>query len=177
MSAIVKEPGGTCYQNTGGLSQPIGIAIDHSDNLWSVDNATNNISEINANTGTAASGSPFPGGYQLAVLAIAGDGSVWFANCKAGCPGSGSTAPDNIIHLSAAGTYLTSTSGFQDSHFNGVGVAAIDGSGNLWVSNSAGGSLTELLGVAALSPPPSPSPRNTTSSASAHNGTQTTHST
>jgi len=134
--------------NEGGLNQPIGISIDHSDNLWTVDNGTNNITEINANTGLAASGSPYPGGYQLAILAIAGDGTVWFANCKAGCPGSGSTAPDNVIHISASGAYLTSTNGYQDTHFNGVGVAAIDGSGNLWVSNSAGGSLTELLGVA-----------------------------
>ena len=148
-SAIIEEPAGTCYQNVGGLSQPIGIAIDHSDNLWTVDNGTNNVSEINGNTGAAVNGSPFPGGYQLAVLAIAGDGSVWFANCKAGCPGSGSTAPDNVIHLSSTGAYLTSTNGYQDTHFNGVGVAAIDGSGNLWVSNSAGASLTELLGVAA----------------------------
>ncbi len=148
-SAIVKVSPPTCYQAVGGLSQPLGIAIDHSDNLWTVDNGTNNISEINGLTGTPAPGSPFPGGYQLAVLAIAGDGSVWFANCKAGCPGSGSNLPDNVIHLAANGTYITSVNGYQDPHFNGVGVAAIDGSGNLWVSNNAGGSLTELLGVAA----------------------------
>jgi streptogramin lyase len=137
--------------NQGGISGPISIAIDHTDQVWTVDNTTNNISKVGGINGGPAAGSPYPGGYQFAVLAIAGDGSVWFANCKAGCPGSGAPTgqPDNIIHVSSAGAYLTSTNGYQDTHFNGVGTAAIDKSGNLWVSNSAGGSLTELLGVAA----------------------------
>lgn len=138
-----------CFTNVGGLNQPIGISISQSDNLWTVDNGTNNITELDSKDGTPLPGSPYPGGYQLAVLAIAGDNTVWFANCKAGCPGSGSLQPDNVIHLASSGSYLTSSAGYEDPNFNAVGVAAIDRSGNLWVSNNVGGSLTELLGVAA----------------------------
>ena len=151
-SGTVLSGSGAGYTGAG-LSTPIGLAIDNADHVWAVDNGTNQVSELNGVAGTDATGANgFNAGlYQSAVLAIDGNGSVWIPNCRAGCVGSGSPSgsPDNVIHVSAAGAQVNPSDGLQDPHFSGVGTVAIDGSGNLWVTNNGGASVTELLGVAA----------------------------
>ena len=136
-----------------GLANPVGVAIDSADHVWAVDNGTNQVSKINGGSGTDATGaSGYNAGlYQAAVLAIDGNGTAWIANCRSGCAGSGSPSgsPDNVIHLSAAGAQVNPSDGLQDANFSGVGTVAIDSSGNLWVTNNGGASVTELLGVAA----------------------------
>ena len=136
----------------GGISQPVGISIDHFSNVFTVDNGTNAISEISGTTGTPVSPStgytPSNGIYQAAVIAIDGAGTAWISNCRIGCPGSGSTAKDNILHITASGVNIDPSDGLENAQFSTVGTVAIDASGNLWVSNNQGGSLTKLVGVA-----------------------------
>jgi streptogramin lyase len=134
----------------GGIAGPIGISIDNADNVWTIDNQTDALSIVNGTTGNAVTKTTGDGigVAQAAQVAIDGAGTGWLANCRAGCPGSGSTAPDNLLHFNSAGTTLTASDGFEDSHLSAAGIAAIDGSGNIWVSNNTGASLTEFLGLA-----------------------------
>ena len=91
------------------------------------------------------------------VLAIDGAGGQWYANCRT-CSTSNNGSPDNLVRVAVNGTQNTGTAdGFQDTHLNVVGTAAIDGSGNVWVTNNGGGSsgqgtgtgsLTEFIGIA-----------------------------
>jgi streptogramin lyase len=136
---------------SGGINQPLGVAIDGSDNIWTIDNQTNAVSIVNGTTGNAVSSSVGfgVGVTDASVIAIDGVGTAWVANCRASCPGEGSTSPDNLLHFNSAGTQLTTSDGFQDTHLSAAGVAAIDASGNVWVSNNTGASLTEFIGVAA----------------------------
>lgn len=139
-----------------GINVPISIALDSGDHVWSVNNQNNSISEIFGQDGTPISG---PGGYtgglyQTSFISIAGDGTVWIADCRVNCPNE-INAPDNVLHYNVNGTILnqgTSTTvvdGFQDTNLSTVGTTAIDKSGNLWVTNNTGGSLTKFLGIAA----------------------------
>jgi hypothetical protein len=144
---VLTPPGG--YTGSG-LSQPIGISIDAADHIWTVDNLGSAISELNGSDGSTVSGSPgyFNGLSNASILAIDGLGTVWYANCRAAC-GDGSGKADNVVHISSNGVAINPSDGLQDSNFSKVGTAAIDPSGNLWVTNNTGGSVTKLIGVAA----------------------------
>ncbi len=134
----------------GGLAGPQQLAINNADDLWTVNSTSETVSEIYGSNGTDVTGS---GGYSVgltkaSMVSIDGLGNAWIANCRANCGGSAST-PDNLVHLRANGALATGATGYQDTHFATVGATAIDPSGNLWVSNASGASVTELLGVAA----------------------------
>jgi streptogramin lyase len=130
----------------GGLNSPGGIAIDHSNNLWVMNAGANSSSEFNEFTPAALSPSGgFPGNYYDYDISIAGDGTVWYANCKGNCSSGSGTG---LIHLSATGSYLNTTAGFQDPNFYLISATAIDSGGNVWVGG-LGSTLTEFLGVAA----------------------------
>ncbi len=133
-----------------GLSHPVGISIDAADHIWTIDNLGSAMSVLNGSDGSTVSGSPgyFNGLSNASVLAIDGLGTVWYANCRAAC-GDGSGKADNVVHVSSNGVAVNASDGLQDSNFSKVGVAAIDPSGNLWISNNTGGTLTKLIGVAA----------------------------
>ncbi len=132
----------------GGISSPAGIAVDGGDHVWAV-NGNSTASEIFGYNGTADSGT---GGYsginQASAISIAGDGSAWIGNCRSSCSGSGSTAADNVVHLSSTGTVLSGSGGYQDSSLATPAATIIDPSGNLWIANTTGASLTEMIGVA-----------------------------
>ncbi len=152
-SNILEISGITNTLLTGnGLNAPIGLGIGANSTVWAVNNASGSAEDVSEFTsgGAAATGSPFTnlGLAQAATITLDGAGNVFIPNCQAGCSGSGSTTPDSIVELNSQGTVVTGTSGIQDPNFAGVGVSAIDGSGNLWVTNNGGNSVTEILGVA-----------------------------
>jgi hypothetical protein len=134
----------------GGLDGPNGVAIDGAGNIW-ITNAGQIPSTISkfTNTGTPISGSS---GYGIGVqdyaplISIDGAGTVWSATCNANC---GTPGPGAVVHLATDGTLLTPPSGYLNGGLDSPFSQAIDGSGNLWVANGYGGTITELVGVAA----------------------------
>ncbi len=150
-SGAVQSPAGGYAPN--GLSQPVSISIDASDHVFTINNNSSLITEINGGDGSLVAPPATPPTLSNAyVLAIDGAGGAWYANCRA-CSSPNNGSPDNLVHVAPNGTQASGTAdGYQDAHLNYVGTAAIDGAGNVWVtSNGAGGtgSVTEFLGVAA----------------------------
>ena len=135
---------------SSGLSTPSSLAIDGGDHLWTIDATNQAVSEIFAYNGTATSPSAGYTGINVAnTVTIDGAGTAWIANCRTHCSASGSSLNDNVVHLSAAGVNLnTSTDGIQNGQLNNPTASAIDSSGNLWITNTGGSSVTELVGVA-----------------------------
>ena len=140
----------TIAGSAAGVSAPSGLALDGGDHLWTVNTGTTkSVSELFAYTGTATSSASGYTGINTATnVTIDGAGTAWIANCRAGCTGSGSTAADNLVHLSTTGASLTTADGYQSSSFAKPTASAIDASGNLWITNAAGASITEMVGVA-----------------------------
>ena len=137
-----------------GLAQPLAIAINGSNEIWSVDNQTNSLSKIEFFNGANGGGSPYSnlGLYQAAITAIDGANQVLIPNCRVGCPTSGSTAPDGVVRIAQSGAAndggVNTTATLQVPGLNAPGGAAIDASGSVWLSNSASGTVTQGIGLA-----------------------------
>ena len=132
-----------------GLSQPLDISIDAADHIWSIQNNSSAIIELNGADGSGLTPPAVQSSLSDAyVLAIDGAGGAWYANCRGAC-GANTTSPDNLTHAAPGGAQATGTAdGYQDSHLSRVGTAAVDGTGNVWVTNNGGGTVTVFLGVA-----------------------------
>jgi hypothetical protein len=134
-----------------GLNQPLGIAINGSNEIWTINNGSNSLSKIEFFNGSNGGGSPYTnlGLHQASVTAIDGANQVVIPNCDVSC---GGTLPDSLLRVSQSGEPNTggpSTNfGVQISTFHGPSGAAIDASGNVWVSNNAGGTVTQVVGFA-----------------------------
>jgi len=115
------------------LSEPAGLAVDGSNNVWSVntatsissENATGSVTEVD-NSGVEVSGSPFPTNPLdfPAGIAIDPSNNVWIAE------------NGGVAKLTAAGQEVTGSpfsAGGQLAGF--LGGLAVDGSGNVWVPN------------------------------------------
>ena len=130
------------------LSVPSSIAIDFSQRVWTYNIGTNSVGAI-ANSGTPVGRYLTDGSlFQAALISFDGANNAWIPNCRAGCGDSGSTAPDAIIRLDPAGNRIDPSDGLQNPNFNGTGSVAIDASGSVWVANSFGGTLTQIVGIA-----------------------------
>jgi hypothetical protein len=138
-----------------GLNQPVNIAVNASNELWTINQASQSLSKIEFFNGANGSGSPYSnvGIFQASVVAIDGDNQVVIPNCRASCPSSGSNQPDNLLRFAQTGDPNTGGSsanfGAAVPTFSGPSGAAIDASGNVWVSNNISGTLTQVIGFAA----------------------------
>jgi len=138
-----------------GLNQPLSMAINGSNELLTLNVGSQTLSKVEFFNGSNAGGSPYTNLSlnNVSVTAIDGMGQILIPNCRVSCGGSGSAQPDNLLRLSAAATPNTGGSGVnygaQIPSFSGVGGAAIDASGNVWVSDSVSGKVTEVIGFAA----------------------------
>jgi streptogramin lyase len=133
----------------GGLDYPFGIAIDPSGNVWAADasEGATIVAELSP-SGTAISGSGFTGGGLDGPwgLAIDGSGNVWAANFNA-------TSGHSVSELNSSGTPISPSTGYQAGGLAAkAGVnpqwLAIDGSGNVWVTNGTEANIAELVGAA-----------------------------
>jgi streptogramin lyase len=124
---------------------PSGIAIDASSNVWVANYYGSSVSEVSS-SGTLLVDAATGGGVDHPQgIAVDGNGTVWVANyltntlSEIAGAGSGS-----------AGTYLSPSSGLgTDAALSHPYALAIDGSGNIWVSNFANSTLTQFVGAAA----------------------------
>ena len=145
----------TVNRTPPGLSGPVAIAINSLNEIWTIDNNTNALSKIEAVNGVNGGGSPYTnlGLYQAAITAIDGANQVLIPNCRVGCPGSGSNQPDGVIRINQFGVAndggINTNATLQVPGLNGTGGAAIDASGNVWLSNSVTGTVTQGIGLAA----------------------------
>ena len=130
------------------------FAIDSSDNVWFTSGKNNAIGRVDASGNVVSPGTGYTGGGLTypAQLAIDGSNRVWVVNRDGnsvsafnhdgsaispatGYQPSGQLAPDPSIP--------TNRVGIRDPH--GL---AIDGSGNVWVTNFTANSVTEIIGLA-----------------------------
>ena len=107
-------------------SEPYGIAIDGSGNVWVTDQGSNSVTELGS---TGAVLGSFTVSTGPTGIAIGGSGNVWITN----------QGSDNVIELSSDGSVLGT---FTVS--TGPTGIAIDGSGNVWVVGSTNNNVTEF---------------------------------
>jgi sugar lactone lactonase YvrE len=137
--------GGPVNYTGGGLSDPSGIAVDGSGNMWAIGISANQVAEFN-DTGTAVSpvGGWTGGGLDgPSRIAIDGANNVWITN----------KTNSSLTEFNNSGTPITPSTGYQSSTLLGPVWIAIDASGNVWAVNtteSAPGyeTVTVFLGVA-----------------------------
>jgi streptogramin lyase len=124
---------------------PSGVAIDVAGNIWSANYYGDSVGLISS-AGTVLSGTGYTGGGldHPQGIAIDGGGSVWVANYRAPA----------ITELAGAttaspGAFLSPAAGYApDSGLSEAFGAAIDASGNLWVTSFGSNTLTEFVGLA-----------------------------
>ena len=129
----------------GGLHEPTAIAIDLTGNAWVANLSGTGESEfqgfapVSPSNGYAVCAGPSSHG-----VAIDGQNQVWFAN-EFGFSGvvdaEGSQNAGCIGVLTNSGSTVGS---YGSSYLDGPFGIAIDGTGNVWISNQSGNSLTEL---------------------------------
>ena len=139
---------------------PNGLAVDQRGFVWVANYLGDSISQI-ANDGTVVATGSFTSNGNIQHpqgIAVDGTGNLWIANFRAAylteLAGSNSTTP---------GQPLSPSPGWApDANLLGAFALAIDASGNIWVTNGYGNSLTEFVGLAApvktplLGPPQTP---------------------
>lgn len=122
-----------------------GIAIDRNSNVWIANYYGNSISEVNS-CGTLVLDAAKGGGVlHPQGIAVDGAGTIWVANFQgnslSSLSGSASGTP---------GAFLSPAAGFgTDASLLKPYGLAVDGSGNIWVSNSGNNTLTKFIGIAA----------------------------
>jgi streptogramin lyase len=130
------------------------LAIDSSDNVWFTSGKNNALGRFEGSSKSASAATSYTGGglNYPAQLAVDGANRIWVANrdgnsisafrndgsaitSSTGYRPSGQVAPDSTVPVTAVG--IRSPHGL-----------AIDGSGNIWVTNFTANSVTEFVGLA-----------------------------
>jgi len=112
----------------------IGLAVDSSGFVWSIDAGATSISKF-TDAGVLSTSYSGLGLTSASALAIDGNGQVWIANGSQG-----------ITALTNSGSVASTTVDSTITSPNGV---AVDISGNVWVSNATTNTVVEIIGGAA----------------------------
>ena len=124
---------------------PSALAIDGHGNTWVANFYGNSVSELSATGDVLSNGYTGGGLLRPQGIAVDGKGNVWVTNYHG----------NSITELAGAdgtspGSALSPAGGFGQAAGLSLPFAlAIDRSGNLWVSNFAGNTVTESIGAAA----------------------------
>jgi streptogramin lyase len=114
----------------------VGVAVDRSGNVWSIDSSGNSVTKFDK-TGAMLSVSTGGGLSSPKALAVDDSGRVWIAN------GGGT-----LSALQTDGT-PASTAAYANPALSGPTSVAIDFKGSVWVANESSNTITEVSGVAA----------------------------
>ena len=141
---IKVSPDGAQFTAINCCNTAAGLALDSAGNVWVANYLGDSISEI-ANTGAVLS-TGYIGGGLLHPQGIAVDsaGTVWIANLRGNSITelAGQASPHPGQPLSPPAGWAPTPASLQ------AFAIAIDAGGNLWVSNFAANSITELVGLA-----------------------------
>ncbi len=123
---------------------PSGLAVDASSNLWTANYYGNSVGFVSADGLTVVKGYTGGGLNHPQGIAVDGAGNVWVANYRGPAltelAGAGAAKPGAVLSPSAGwGT----DAGLLEAY-----ALAIDGSGNLWVTNLGANTVTEFVGLA-----------------------------
>ncbi len=142
--------------NYGDVNAPVAVAIGASGWVWYVNSGSSTVAALDNNEnriGDPISSEAFG---SLAGLAIDGNGHTWVPSCNSSCPGNitGNQHFDALVEIGLApgGTglaVLTPEYGYQPAGLSHPAAIAIDGSGNIWITNAGQPSVTLLVGAAA----------------------------
>jgi streptogramin lyase len=142
-------PVSTSGYTGGGLADPWGIAVDANGNVWEADSATGadrislfgaSGSNISGPTGYINGGLNIPEG-----IAVDGAGNVWVVN-RGGTELDPPFPDSSISEFNSSGTAISPSTGYQA----GLNISlriAVDGSGNVWVTNATLNTVTEFVGA------------------------------
>jgi streptogramin lyase len=120
------------------IAEPLGMAVDASNNVWVASNGTSLVKGFNFYGGSLWGPGVGGGISQPAGVAIDGTGNIWVTN---------STTIGSLSELTAAtGVPQSPSTGFGT--LNAPLGVAIDLSGNLWTANSGDNSITQFVGLA-----------------------------
>jgi streptogramin lyase len=131
ISEFAPTSGGATSGNTytgGGVTTPVGAAVDGSGDIWVTNPSTNSVTELTSSGAAASAGVPWTGGGLdgPSGIAIDGSGNFWVAN----------TANSSLTELSPAGAALTPSTGYLSASLQSPSQIAIDASGNVWAINT-----------------------------------------
>jgi streptogramin lyase len=118
---------------TGGIDFPIAVAADANGNIWFADYGDSKVTVL-SDTGTAVSSAPGWGGTSLAfpdAVAIDADHNAWVANQAGELP---------ITKISPDGSTATN----YECNCNGASGVATDRSGNVWIANYYGNTVSAV---------------------------------
>ena len=139
----------------GGLNSPTGVALDSNGNVWVANGGSNNLSEFNSSGKAISLSRGYTGGGLNVPIGIAVDGSgnIWTANSGGSCgPGRDATklssAAGSVSEFNSAGTALSPSTGFTSTGASAPYGIAVDGSGNVWATNSGSNTVNEFIGAA-----------------------------
>jgi sugar lactone lactonase YvrE len=146
----------------GGLTGPMGIAIDLTGNVWAANAGgqtyhANSLSEFTPGNypdglqSTALSPSAGFGGFTGGGIVLPGNlaidptGNVWVVNSNS-----------SISEMGSAGTPVSSSNGYTGGGLNKPAGIAVDSTGNVWVTNSNVNEVSEFSSTGAVLSPASP---------------------
>ena len=121
-------------------------ALDSTQTLW-VLNQDSSISALSATTGAPLPGTPFNLGAAAQPVALALDGGdkIWTLSGAQASPNPFVPTTSTLSGFSRAGASVFTGHTFP---FNMTSLA-VDGSGNLWISSNAAGTIYEIVGLTA----------------------------
>jgi PKD repeat protein len=142
-SAISPSTGFGC----GSFNEPFGLAVDGSGSVWVVDGGSSpgtgkSVTKLSHSGSALSPGSGFTGGGldDPRYDAIDSFGNVWITNTSS----FGSSNTPSLSKFSNTGTPLSPSTGFTGGGLKQPYGIAIDGGGNIWVTNTGAYDISEF---------------------------------